>query len=487
MIPSVDIQKKDFQTGGTAPAPTGILAIIAASQLSTGTNLPSTYARDNLAVTSYGYGPLSEDASYVIQVAKKPVVLLSPTTSTPGAYSAITATALGGTSAVTADGSQLPCDEFVGVTLTVLTGGTIGTPGIKYTLSKDGGDSNGGIASLGSANFITDAVSGIKLNFASGTLIAGATYVFNTTRPLAGNGDLPASLLALGNTRLPWEGVLIDCTYGTGTVGIVDTWLQGLEARGLFRFALLNTRHKTEPVPAAESEATYAAAMTTLTGEDESIRICVGVDAADYTSTLTGVTQPRPTALFLAARAMLIPVGEDPAFVGRGPLPGASISDGNGNPKWHDEDLYPTLDSQRLTTLRSFDPSAATGVFICNANVLSEPGSDYVWLQHIRTMNLACSIAWQILTKQLSIGVGVQPPDPNTGEVYILEQDAQRIEALVNAAFRNPLNKQVTSCTFALSRTDDLSSNTDSTVTGTVGLDDLRYLKNFEVDASFLK
>lgn len=485
MLPSADIQKKDFQTGGAPPSSIGILAIIAAAATGT-TNVPGSFARDDLAVDAYQYGPLTEYGSYHLQVAKKPVVLCKCAASVAGAYGSVTSDAKGGTSVVSTDGSVLPVDEFDFV-LTIKTGGTIGVAGITYTDSHDNGDSTSGVKALGTQTSLTYSKSNIKINFGSGTLVAGATYRFFTTRPHPNDADLPASLNAMKLTRLPWEGVLIDAECGTGTVGLVDTWLQGLEALGQFKFALLNTRHKTEPVPTAEDETAYATAMTTIVQNSASIRLCVGADAADYVSTLTGISQPRPVSMFLGARAMQIPVGEDPAFVSRGNIAGASIADGNGNPRWHDEDLYPTLDDQRLVVMRSFAPGGPQGTYICNANVLSPSGSDYVWLQHVRTMNLACTIAWQRLSKLLSMGVGKQPPDPTTGKVFILETDAQRIESYVNAGFSPALDGQVNGVSFTLARNDDLSANAQSTVHGTVKIVALAYLKKFVVEAAFSK
>lgn len=484
MIPNVSVTKIAFNTGVVAPSPVGVGAIIAAG--STGTkNQAAGFARDDLMLAAMGV-PISEFGSYMMQVGGNQVVAVESNASIAGAYGAITSTPGTGTSAVTADGVSLPFDDY-DVLITIVAGGTVGTAGITYTTSLDGGEDTSGVLALGTANSITIPGTGVKVNLGAGTLAAGATYQFFTSRPQPNNTDLTAALEALRQTRLPWEGVLIDAAYATGTVGVVDTWLAGLEAKGQFHFAVLNTRHKTLPVPLTETEAAYGTAMQNLTQNDASIRLCVGVDAADYTSTLSGVSQPRPTSMFLMARAMLIPVGEDPAFVGRGNLPGAGIADGSGNPRWHDEDLFPGLDNLRLVALRSFSPGGPQGVYINNANVLSPAGSDFVWLQHVRTANVACSIAWQILTGQLSIGVGKKPKDPVTGLVYILEQDAQKLEEMVNAGFATPLKKQVAAVQFKLSRTDDLSSNSSSTVNGTIEVVALAYLKNFKVTQAFVK
>lgn len=484
MIPSVKITKADYATGSVSPSATGILAIIASTVKGT-ENQAASYARDDLAVTDFGGGPAVEYLSYDIQVSGNPAVIVKPTTAIAGAYSAITSTPGTGTSVVTADGVSLPVDEYSPL-LTIVNGGTVGVSGVTYTTSLDGGASTSAVTALGTANTVTIGTSGVKFDLGAGTLLAGATFSAFCTRPQSNNTDLVAALEALRVTRLPWEGVLIDCAY-TGSVGVIDTWLSGLEAFGQFHFAMVNTRHKNTPVPATETEAAYLAAMTTATSGDSSIRVCVGTDAADLTSTITGVSQPRPTSLFLAARAMSIDPGEDPAYIGRGNIPGAKITDNNGNPRWHDEDLYPGLDAQRLVTLRSFSPGGPSGVYVCNANVISPNGSDYVWLQHVRTMNLACGIAWQVVSGQLSKGVGKKAPDPNSGAVYIQEKDAQAIDGLVNVAFLQPMKGQVTAVLFRLSRADDLSSNSSSTVHGTVQIESLAYLKKFSIQTSFAK
>jgi hypothetical protein len=490
MIPSVKISKSDFATGSVAPQPTGMLAIIAASV--TGTqNQAASYARDDLVLNNFGYGPLTEYASYCLQVGQKPVIPIRPTTAVAAAYGAIT-TANQGTGTSTCTSTGTPLDEY-DLLVSIVAGGTVGASGLTYTYSLDGGDSVSGVTAVPATSPATlnlnapDGTTLAQLQLGAGTVVAGETFQAFTTRATPNNSDLTAALEALRISRQGWEGVLIDCGYNSGTVGVIDTWLTGLEAVGQFHFAIINTRHKTQPVPTAETEAAYATAMQSLTSGDASIRVCVGTDAADYVSTITGISQPRPTAMFLAARAMLIPVGEDPAYVGRGNLPGATIADTRGNPRWHDEDLYPDLDSLRLVTLRSFAPGGPQGVYITNANVLSPSGSDYVWLQHVRTMNLACSIAWQVLMGQLSIGVGKKAPDPVTGQIYIQEKDAQRIEGLVNAGFAVPLKGQVTAVEFTLARNDDLSSNSSSTVHGTVALESLAYAKNFAITTSFVK
>src|SRR5579859_6126288 len=104
-IPSVDILKADFATGSVGPDPTGVAAFIASSV--TGTqNVAASYARDDLALNDFGGGPLVEYASYDLQVAKKPVVLVRGAASVPGAYASLDTSKVTGSSEAYAPGTE---------------------------------------------------------------------------------------------------------------------------------------------------------------------------------------------------------------------------------------------------------------------------------------------------------------------------------------------------------------------------------------------
>lgn len=483
-LPTVTINKSVFTTTQAPASSVGVLAIIAAS--STGTlNSPGGFSRTDSAVSAYGYGPLTDYAAYDISVANKPALLVKGNPTFPGAMGTLSTSLGTGTSVIT-NGATAPFDTYtVNVTFTV--GGTIGVAGITYTYSLDGGENVSGAQSLGTATTLTIPNTGVSFALAAGTVIAGSTLAVYTTRPMLGNSDITTSMTALGLTRLPFEGVLIDCSATTSTVSLIDTILSGWEGQGIFKFALVNSRFKTEPAATGETEAAYATALGTTFNSQTSIRMCVGADGAHIPSTITGFDLKRPTALMLAARAMQTPIGEDAAYVAKGPIAGADISDSNGNPRDHDEDLYPNLDSLRLTSLRSFAPGGPQGVYICNANTIQPSGGSTPYLQHIRIMNRACEIAWSVLTTQLSRGVRKNlTADPVTGAVYIYEPDASLIDSLVNEALVQPMKGQVSAVQFTLSRTDNLNV-VPCVVTGTLSIVALAYIKGFTVSAQFNK
>lgn len=482
--PAVTISKNVFSTSQAPTSTVGLLAIVAAS--STGTvNMPAGFARSDLAVSAFGNGPLTDYGAYDLNVANAPFVGVRPVCTYPGSYGAISTSVGTGTSVITV-GATAPYDHYA-VGITFLTGGTVGTTGITYTYTTDAGNVVSGTQALGTATTLSIPNTGVSFALAAGTIIAGATVSVNTERPLMNDSDITGAMTALGITRQPFEGILLDCSAGSATVGLVDNILSGWEGRGVFKFAIINSRYKLEPEPTAESEAAYAAALAITFGNQTSIRLCVGADGAHVPSAITGWNLKRPTSLLLAARAMAIPLGTDPAYVATGPLSGAQISDNQGNPLDHDEDLFPTLDGLRLTSLRSFAPGGPQGVYICNANTIQPSGGAFPYLQFIRIMNRACEIAWFTLTQQLSRGVRKNPKkDPNTGLVYILEPDAALIESLVNDAMAQPLKGQVNAVKFSLSRTDDMSA-IPCVVSGVVSIVALAYIKGFAVQAQFDK
>lgn len=478
--PSVSITKLDGNTGVASPSSKGVCAIIAAASSGTA-NQATSMSKAQTVLATFGYGVLTDYASYVLAVAKNPVVLIKATASTVATYSAMTFVGTG-TSVPTATSATFPIDDF-NVLVTCTTGGTRGTPGIAYTYSLDGGLSTSSVQALGSATAIVIPNSGVSISLATGTLVAGDTIACTTVGPKMSTGDLSTALEALRIANLPWEFVLVGSHDATSTsVGILDTWLQLREAEGRFRGFFCNSRMKSS----GEDEPTFLTAMTTAFGGTASIRGCVGTDGGNVVSAIPGrgVTQKRQTALALAARTMAIPYGQDPAYVRTGPVLGFGLPDSNGNPSNHDENYYGGLDAQRLVTLRTFDRKA--GTFLTNANVISTTGSDYVYVQHVRTMNRALELTFDVLTNELSRGVNTNPKLGPLGEVYVAEEDAKKIEQLVNQSIAE-LRGQVADLRFVLSRTDNIGSNGPVILSGEVQLSALRYAKQYQVNGAFVR
>lgn len=495
-VPSVSIQKVDFQTGSTAPSPVGVCAIIGGAQ-SGPLNTPQIFARDGDAFSTFGPAPMVEAGSGIIaEPGSSPPIFIRTSASIAALYETIDHTGVTG-SMVPSAGAAVPTDNYP-VIVTFLNGGTIGAAGITYTFSLDGGNSTSGPQNLptGSAPitltipaFARGGSPGVSFSLAAGTVNAGDFFRCLTRQARCNDVDVAAGLEALRTSTLAYEAILIDEEAGTGTTGLVDAWLAARETEGKFKLAFLNTRLKNQKYVGdgtVETEAAYATAMQTLTSQQApSIRLSESADGCAVSSTLTGLLLPRPASFKVAAKTLPLQLGIEPAYVALGALRDAIIVDSNGNPAYHNEAFFQNLDQLLLTTLRSLD--GETGVFITNGRLFSQVGSDFVLIPQARTMNRACELSFQILQKQLSRGVGKKPKDKQTGQVYIREDDALSIEGLVNPTIKNALKNQVQDVQFTLARDDDLSNQAGSTVHGSIAVVSLAYIKKFAVLAGFVR
>src|SRR5579871_3688931 len=403
-----------------------------------------------------------------------------------GAYTANSATIVytgvsytgTGTSVVSVGSAAAIADDYQ-VLVNVVTGGTLGVAGIILQVSLDGGALFGPQIQLGTAMTLTPTVpvtgvsTGVVLNFGTGTFVTGDQFAVNVTGPRMNSSDLTSALAALKATKLQWDCLLVHGETTSALVGVVDAWITGLGAIGLFPFAFMNTRHKYLPNTQSyqvESDASFQTAMSSLLSSTSTINVAVGTDAADMVSPISGVTKPQPISLYLATRAESTPIGQDAAYVGAGPLGLCSINFPNGNSKWHDEQVQAGLDSTtiRLVTLRTFP--RRSGVYICNPYVLSGNGSPYVYVQHARTMNAACQAAYDEMTGLLSAGY-----ERSTTTGKITKRQALDWQSRGQQVINQAVAGQVSGTEFIVSQNDINLGNGPATITCTLENEALGY------------
>lgn len=478
MIPRVRILRQDGNTGVVRPGSVGILAIVAAAAAGE-FNQAASHNDQSLAKAEFTWGPLTEFAAYVMPETQSPVLLVRADHSTPGGYGSITK--VGGTAVATA-GATEPYDAF-DVLVTFLVGTTtVGSvSGATYNYSLDGGKTKSKVFALGTDDDIVIPDTNITIELGTGTIVAGETLAFKTTRPLATNADLTDSLEALRTTSSPFEAVLIDVEADDDTVAAVATWLLELNKSGKYPTVFLTCR----PMAVDETESEYKDALDVIFAAAACVDVVVCADEADMVSVFRGISQARPAGLSVAARAMAVDIGVEPAFVELGPLTGVKITDARGNSHHHNEDKFPGLDDLRLTALRTIE--GYEGVYITNTNLLSPSGSDFVFLPHARTMNRAASIAWQVLTKQLSRGVTKNPTSGPAGERYIADHAAVLLESLVQDAIDPALKGKVDDIKFSMLRTDNIASNQGASLSCKLESVALAYVKEFVVSIKYVK
>lgn len=483
MVPKAKFNRADGQTGAKRPSSKGISVIIGPAEKGP-LNKPIAVAKDGVALAMFGNGALANDEVYVRHVSGNTTVLIRAAASTPGEYGAVTVHGAG-TSVVTTSETALPLVD-ANVLVTFPKGGTVGTAGATYTVSLDGGTTPGAVMALGTANKISIPDTGMEIDLAAGTILAGQTVSFKATGPLLTTNDISDALEGLRVSTQGWEWIYVTGHESTAaTVALFDTWLAGLESGGRFRGFTTNSRFMGD----AESEADFATAMATAFDNATSIRGGVCVDGGDGPGDLPGkaYVRKRPAALATVGRLMKISYGRDAAYIEDGPVPGFQLPDDDGNPKNHDENFFEGPSNHRLIALRTVPERV--GTYINDPVAISPVGSDYVYLQHIRTMNRALEIAYGVVTGQLSSGIrkDVNPAHrgPN-GEVYAAEEDLLGIEAMVARA-QSELEPEVSGLKFTLSRTDDVGANGPVILTGTQEVSSKVYVKGFEINATFVR
>lgn len=484
MLPGVIDTDQDGSTG-VAPQtdPTGIVAIIAASSDGAiAIDTPAMFTDEATAKATAGSGPLVELGAYFLDVTGKPIVLLRVTGSAP-TYGAIDHTKVLGTSVPTAGGTT-PLDTFP-VQVKIGVGGAVGTAGITYLYSIDGGETWSPPQNLGVATSIVIPNTGVSFTLtAAQTFLAGDLFTCAVTGPKVQASDLAAALAALAATTLPWDGVFIDGDADQTMIAAVDTWLAGLATVGEYKWASLNTRLKN----VGEDEPTYQTAMQVIRNATSSKYIHVGAEGCDAISPIRNVYMTRQAHLGIIARALKGDIGRMASVPGDGPLANIRLTAPNGAPKYHNEQKNPGLDDVGFSTLRSIP--RRVGAYNTLTRLFSAPGSDWVFVPHARVMNAAKTIAYDVLSKITSIGLHTQRIKNAQGQIVrvITEADAQKIEDLVNPEYTQQLTGQnrASEAKFSLSRSDDLSSNGPQTLKYTIEVDALRYVGKFVGVSKFI-
>jgi len=422
MLPSVQINELDGALG-VLPSGSSYFAIVGVSD-SGPIATPAAFSRTQDVISNYGAGPLVEAACYFIAAYDQPVLLVRATASVAATESVIVTTGVTGSSAVTVGADTTANDDYE-VVLRVVAGGTVGTTGITYQTSLDGGRSWSAVTALGVATSITIAGSGgIGFALGTGTLVAGDTASFRTIAPNWAAGDLTPALTALKLGTIPWDVVSIVGPIDATSFAAIGTSFAGMPEKAWIGHTRIPT--------IGESESAY---KTALDGIFSSLSTTFGMltaASAKVSSAVSGRLYKRPISFAVAPLAATVSHEVDIAAIDVGNLPGVIIKDANGNPDEHDELVTPGLDDSRFTVLRTWD--GEQGIYVCNSRLFSSSGSDFQWFQHRRIMNLLKRTTRIYFQRRLSKPIKV---DTTTG--FILESEAVAMEAACNAAIRGAI------------------------------------------------
>lgn len=470
--PSVTITELDGALGVLPPSSGKLFALVGVS--SSGTqNAPATYARVKDVVAAFGAGPLVEAAAHYIERYGKPVVLVRTGQTTAGSPGTLV-TSVAGTSVVTLD-TTAPNDDYEGL-FRVVTGGTVGTAGITFQWSLDGGRTLSPVTALGTANtYVFPGTGGVNIDFAAGTLLAGDYVTFRTTAPCWNSTELGTALDALGNSAANWELVHVVGPIDATSFDTIETKVNAMAAAGKYHGWIGNCR-----VPnVSESESSYLTAMNAIFASKTTTHGMLCAGACKLTSSVNGRKYKRPVAFAVAARQASVDHEVNVADVNLGTLTGVSIRDANGNADEHDESINPGLDDARFCVLRTWD--GIPGVYVNRPRLFSSDTSDYQLMPHRRVMNICHEALRAYFIRRLNKAIRV-----NASTGFILEEEALEIEAGALAAMRSTLlaKPKASGVQFALSRTDNLLST--KTLTGQARIIPLGYPEFVSLDLGFV-
>ena len=159
-------------------------------------SIPRVFGSAASLLAQHAYSQGASYAALHLEATRKPVVFVGVPIATAGSIGRQNASGVTGTSVITVAAGSSGVLEEVDASLEVTTGGTIGTNGIAFELSCDGGRTVKTIK-LGTATSYTIPYLGIVISFGAGTLIAGDVYTFTSTAPLWDNDGITGARTAL--------------------------------------------------------------------------------------------------------------------------------------------------------------------------------------------------------------------------------------------------------------------------------------------------
>jgi len=268
----VNFTVADNQLGLTSGGSGPTVAVIGVSSAGTA-NQPFQSPQPGPFTTNFGYGPGPELAAYTANANGNNVVYVKVATSGAGTNTSVVHTGTGG-SVVTVTGT--PLDSYYPL-VTVLIGGTIGTSGIQITVSLDAGRTVYATVNLLTATTYAVANTGLTLNFAAGTMVAGDTYAWVSQEPTWTDAGITSAIQSLRTL----QGVTVTDILIAGVTASSNATNMDANATTLFNNKRFNR------IIAAARDAVWGG---TSTESEASWMTSIENDYANFQSTRVGIT-----------------------------------------------------------------------------------------------------------------------------------------------------------------------------------------------------
>ena len=414
-------------------------------------------------VTNYGYGPAVEAAGFIANTSGNPVVFVKAALDTSGSNSAVVKTGTS-TSVVTVTGT--PFDTYY-VAVAVTAGGTVGVTGCVLTVSLDAGRTTFATVNLGTASTYAIPNTGLTLNFAAGTLVAGTEYTFISTEPKWDGGTLTSALGSLLASTTAFKNILIVGDVDASEAATVDAEMTVLFNQKRFTRAFTNARDAADGGTSTETQAQWAASLQADFAGFASERISSAAGFYNVISPYTQTQYRRPLSWVAAAIDAQTVVGQDISAVALGAIPALprpTVADGF---IYQDSQTTPALNNARFLSAQQI--FGLSGWYIANSNMMSQLGTDFSILPYCEVVDESCYVAYGFFVQQLGGSVRV-----NSANGYILAADANDLDGRCTAALKTALGAGVSDVYCRVDRTTNILSS--KTLYATIGIVPLGYI-----------
>lgn len=394
-----------------------------------------------------------------------------------------------GTSVITLSGT--PTDDFYGKFVCV-AGGTIGVAGITFKLSLDAGRHYGPTFSLGTASTYAISGTGLTLNFAAGTLVAGDVYTFGTSAPLSDTAGVIACLNALKASpyaQSGWGSMHIAGTWSGADADTIEATLAGFVSTDFIYSRFIATARDASPPViyggTAEAQATWIAAVQSSYSAVDAKRLCANggfynMPSAFPTATAGAPSYRRPLSWALAQRQVTIPPQRHAGRVRDGSLSAIVVdptTDPNDGFIYYDNRILGGLDTSRFCCART--RVGLPGYYIVNPNLMSALGSVFTMLPYGNVMDVACGIVHQVGQQDINSDVRLN----SNGTIY--ENEALAIEAnmLGNLNAQMVATNEISSASVTVNRSWNVAAT--SIVKVAVTIQARGYILEEDIDIGF--
>jgi Protein of unknown function (DUF2586) len=473
MAQGINIFTKDFGLG-VAPPDTGNRIFIVggtSGPFTGGVAEPITSRVPGDFRTGAGVNKATEAAALAVQTTGAAVTLFgfdaATTAATANVFQSRAAGAVMGTQ-LTVSFSADPPDDL-SICVQFLNTGTIGTTGLEYRITLDGGQNWSPTKSLGTATTISLAPYAQNLVLTASEVIPAQCSIVAVSYAKIGGANALAAITAAINSALPGDAIYLASNESDATVASACALVLAAETQN--RNMDLITEVRDMDRLGSETYSTWGAAAVVSASHTVS-RIwcpCPGHYPTPGAFSDSPASR-RSLALHLALRYLLNAAHVDPARISTGrssvltalptlPIPSAanrvmkSPALANDPEYLHDERARPIFDAVGISSASTLVD--LTGFYFYNARLRSTPGSDFDLVQISRVVHKARKAVYRALTRYLHEEITI---DGETG--FITEQDAAAKDAEVQQQVVDSIISvgNASSVLFQFSRTDNVLS-----------------------------